>query len=59
MKFRLPKTRNEALERGHKLVHTIYFGAVFVEGHGYYAIAGGTLCILTIANYFLHFEGID
>lgn len=36
--------------------HALYFGAVFVEGHGVYAMAGGMLLLLTVANWFFHFE---
>ncbi len=36
--------------------HALYFGAAFMEGHGVYMYAAGILGILTIANWFIHFE---
>lgn len=36
--------------------HALYFGAVFIEGHGVYAVAGGALLLMTVANWFIHFE---
>lgn len=54
--FRIPD-RNDLLHRAHNGIHTSYFALVFVEGHGLYAMAGGALCLLSIANFFLHFTG--
>jgi len=31
---------------GHNVAHLLYFGAVFVEGHGLYATMGGVLLIV-------------
>lgn len=53
--WRVP-TRNELLGRAHKTVHTAYFALVFVEGHGLYAMAGGSLFVLAIADFFLHYD---
>lgn len=33
--------------------HLIYFGSVFVEGHGVYAWAGGVLLILGVMAMFI------
>lgn len=55
-KWRVP-TRNEMLARSHKLIHTSYFGLVYLEGHGLYAAAGGSLFLLAVAEMFLHYEG--
>lgn len=33
----------------HGLAHLLYFGAVFVEGHGLYALMGGVLLALGLA----------
>lgn len=50
-------TMQQVLSKGHRGIHAIYFGAVGIEGHGYYAICGAILCVLAILNVFLHFEG--
>lgn len=49
-------TRNELLAKAHKSVHTAYFALVYIEGHGMYAMAGGSLFVLAIADFFLHYE---
>lgn len=54
--FRIPD-RNDVLHRAHNGIHTSYFALVFIEGHGLYAVTGGLLCALSIANFFLHFTG--
>lgn len=54
--FRIPD-RNDVLNRAHNGIHTSYFALVFIEGHGLYAVTGGLLCALSIANFFLHFTG--
>lgn len=54
--MKLNFTMHQLLHEGHKGVHAIYFGAVGIEGHGYYAICGGILCILAVLNIFLKFE---
>lgn len=56
IRFRIPE-RNDVLHRAHNGIHTGYFALVFIEGHGLYAVAGGALCALSIANFFLHFTG--
>lgn len=56
LKFVWP-TKAILYERAHKGFHTFYFAAVAVEGHGYYAIAGGSLFLLAVLDFFLHFEG--
>lgn len=56
LKFVWP-TKTILYERAHKGFHTFYFAAVAVEGHGYYAIAGGSLFLLAVLDFFLHFEG--
>lgn len=53
--FKVP-AKHEVLHRSYKGAHTSYFMLVFLEGHGFYAIAGGLLCVLSIADFFLHFE---
>jgi hypothetical protein len=37
-------------------MHGVYFGAVFLEAHGFYAITGGAMLVLLVLNYFLHFD---
>ena len=54
-KFRLI-TKAELLHSSYKLGHTSYFALVFVEGHTFYAIVGGFLFLLSVADYFIHFE---
>lgn len=56
VRFRIPD-RNDLLHRAHNGIHTSYFALVFIEGHGLYAVTGGMLCALSIANFFLHFSG--
>ena len=56
IRFRIPH-RNDLLHRAHNGIHTSYFALVFIEGHGLYAVTGGMLCLLSIANFFLHFSG--
>lgn len=53
--FRIPE-KHEMLHHSYKGVHTSYFALVFLEGHGFYAIAGGILFAMCIADFFLHFE---
>lgn len=31
--------------------HLVYFGAVFVEGHGVYALAGGVLLLIGVVGF--------
>ena len=53
--FRIP-AKHEVLHRSYKGAHTSYFMLVFIEGHGMYAMAGGLLFLLSLADFFLHFE---
>lgn len=53
--IRMPM-RNELLHKSHTGIHSVYFGLVFLEGHGLYAFTGGVLCMLTILNWFLHYD---
>lgn len=55
MKFNF--TMHQLLAKGHRGIHSLYFMAVAVEGHGYYAMCGGVLAILSVLNVFLHFDG--
>lgn len=59
--LRLPRIRiptsHEIMHRSYKLGHISYFGFVFLEGHGFYAMIGGGLFFLTFLDLFLHFEG--
>lgn len=34
-------------------LHTAYCGLIFIEGHGFYAIAGGALALTLIVNWVL------
>ena len=54
-RFRIP-AKHEVLHRSYKGAHTSYFMLVFIEGHGMYAMAGGLLFLLSLADFFLHFE---
>lgn len=38
----------EAVRLSREYCHLVYFGGVFVEGHGVYSYAAGTLFILSI-----------
>jgi len=55
MKFKIPN-QHEMLARSYKGAHTSYFALVALEGHGFYALAGALLAVLSIADFFLHFE---
>ena len=50
-------TMKQLLAKGHRGIHSLYFLAVAIEGHGFYAMAGGVLAVLAVLNVFLHFEG--
>lgn len=54
MKFHF--TWHQLLAEGHKGVHSLYFTAVAIEGHGFYATCGGVLAVLAVLNIFLKFE---
>lgn len=45
-----------ALHKSFKGMHAVYFGAVLFEGHGIYAATGGALMVLTVLDWFVHFE---
>lgn len=53
--FKMPD-RNRTLHHVEHGMHSVYFGAVALEGHGIYAMAGGILFLLVIANYFFHYD---
>lgn len=55
-RFRVPSV-NECLHRSYKGMHSAYFLFVWLEGHGLYAVSGGILLGLSVADFFLHFEG--
>jgi len=55
IRFRIP-AKHDLLHRSYKAGHTSYFMLVFIEGHGMYAMAGGLLFLLSLADFFLHFE---
>jgi hypothetical protein len=42
-----------AFHTGHGLMHLVYFGFVWAEGHGMYAAMGGALLIAGIAGLFV------
>lgn len=54
-RLRVP-ARNELLGKAHKGIHTAYFALVYIEGHGMYAMAGGSLFVLAVLDFFLHYE---
>jgi hypothetical protein len=53
--FKVP-SRNAVLHHVEHGMHSVYFGAVALEGHGLYATAGGILFVLVILNYFFHYD---
>jgi hypothetical protein len=55
MTFRKPHVDDTLRHVFHGL-HGVYFGSVFLEGHGVYAMASGGLLVLLVLNYFLHFD---
>lgn len=55
VKFTIP-TKHDLLHSSYKGGHTTYFLAVFIEGHGFYALTGGFLFALCILDFFIHFE---
>lgn len=56
--LRLPKeARNAALRSLFKATHIGYFGAVFAEGHGFYAMLGGAMLVFVVVDLFVHFAG--
>ena len=55
--MKLNFTMHQLLAKGHRGIHSLYFMAVAIEGHGYYAMCGGVLAVLAVLNVFLHFEG--
>lgn len=58
--MRIKKCKNpfmiKAYHNCHHFLHLVYFGAVMVEGVGYYAAAAGGLLGLTILAYFINEE---
>lgn len=48
--------RNHVLHHTFHGMHGVYFGSVFLQGHGVYAIAGGIMVVLIGLNYVLHFD---
>lgn len=55
IRFRVPDYKNTLHHAFHGM-HGVYFGSVFFEGHGLYAVAGGAMLVLLGLNYFLHFD---
>lgn len=55
-RFKIP-SRNDCLHRSYKGMHSAYFFFVWMEGHGLYAVSGAILLGLSVADFFLHFEG--
>lgn len=55
-RFHIP-TKIELMGHSYKVGHTSYFAFVFLEGHGYYALIGGFLFVLSVLDVFFHFEG--
>lgn len=54
--IRMP-TKKCLYSRSHHVLHNIYFGAAFMEGHGIYAFTAGGLFVISVMNsLFLHFE---
>lgn len=49
-RFFVSVAHKRSFTRGHSLIHTLYFGAVFMEGHGIYATAGGIMAVFTIVS---------
>ncbi len=46
-------SKHAVLVRSHKFAHLVYYGAVAVEGHGVYAVAGGALLLFTCLAFFV------
>lgn len=54
MRFKIPRTKKEWLEKGEHFFHMSYLVMVSVEGHGYYRIAAALLFCVTGAGVFVH-----
>ena len=54
MKHFLSKLKHDPkwLHKGHSYAHLVYFGAVFVEGHGLYGSMGEILLIFGVLSIF-------
>lgn len=45
-----------SLHEGHNFAHLMYFGAVFIEGHGFYAAMGLVLLVIGVVSWLTDLE---